>query len=59
MSFIEGKIQVMTKNILSLKEIIKYNALSEADQLFASARKNKKNGLKNAMILVRRKNKNS
>ena len=53
--FYEGKIQInKTKKFFDFeKEIIKYNDLSEADQLFASAERIEKNGLKNAMILER------
>ncbi|MDI5886768.1 transglutaminase domain-containing protein [Flavobacterium yafengii] len=53
--FYEGKIQInKTKKYFDFeKEIIKYNALSEADQLFDSAERIEKNGLKNAMILER------
>jgi hypothetical protein len=35
------------------REISKYNALSEADQLHASAQRIEKNGLKNALVLER------
>ena len=53
--FYEGKIEInKTKKYFDFeKEIIKYNALSEADQLFDSAERIEKNGLKNAMILER------
>ena len=53
--FYEGKVQInKTKKYFDFeKEIIKYNALSEADQLFDSAERIEKNGLKNAMILER------
>ncbi|RTZ00798.1 hypothetical protein EKM02_07885 [Flavobacterium sp. RSP49] len=53
--FYEGKIQSsITKNHFDFeKEINKYNALSEADQLFASAERIARNGVKNAMILER------
>ena len=53
--FYEGKIQInKTKKHFDFeKEITKYNALSQADQLFASAERIEKNGLKNAMILER------
>lgn len=53
--FYEGKIQInKTKKYFDFeKEIGKYNALSEADQLWASAERIEKNGLKNAMILER------
>ena len=53
--FYEGKIQInKNKKYFDFeKEIAKYNALSEADQLFASAERIEKNGLKNAMILER------
>lgn len=54
-AFYDGKIQSnKTKNYFDFeKEIVKYNALSEADQLVASAERIEKNGLKNAMILQR------
>ncbi|MGO4904656.1 transglutaminase domain-containing protein [Flavobacterium sp. W20_MBD1_R3] len=54
-AFYEGKIQSnKTKNYFDFeKEIDKYNALPEADKLFASAERIEKNGLKNAMILER------
>ena len=53
--FYEGKIQV---NKLKIdfdyeKEIVKYNALSEIDQLFESADRIQKNGLKNKLIVDR------
>ena len=53
--FYEGKIQInKTKKYFDFeKEITSYNAMSEADQLFASAERIEKNGLKNAMILER------
>ena len=53
--FYEGKVQInKTKKFFDFeKEITKYNDLSEADQLFASAERIEKNGLKNAMILER------
>lgn len=53
--FYEGKIQInKAKKYFDFeKEITKYNALSEVDQLFASAERIEKNGLKNAMILER------
>ncbi|MFV8370936.1 transglutaminase domain-containing protein [Flavobacterium sp. LB2P74] len=53
--FYEGKIQInkAKKHFDFEKEITKYNALSEADQLFASGERIEKNGLKNAMILER------
>ena len=53
--FYEGKIQInKNKKYFDFeKEITKYNDLSEADQLFASAERIEKNGLKNAMILER------
>ena len=53
--FYEGKIQInKNKKFFDFeKEITKYNDLSEADQLFASAERIEKNGLKNAMILER------
>ncbi|MFV8336972.1 transglutaminase domain-containing protein [Flavobacterium sp. RSP29] len=53
--FYEGKIQInKTKKYFDFeKEITKYNALPEADQLFASGERIEKNGLKNAMIMER------
>lgn len=53
--FYEGKIQInKSKKYFDFeKEIAKYNALSEADQLSASAQRIEKNGLKNDMILER------
>lgn len=53
--FYEGKIQInkSRKYFDFEKEITKYNALSEADQLFESAERIEKNGLKNALILER------
>jgi hypothetical protein len=53
--FYEGKTQInKTKKYFDFgKEITKYNALSENDQLFESAERIAKNGLKNAMILER------
>ena len=53
--FYEGKIQInKTKKYFDFeKETGKYNALSEADQLWASAERIEKNGLKNAMIFER------
>ena len=53
--FYEGKIQInKTKKYFDFeKEINKNSAMSEADQLFASAERIEKNGLKNAMILER------
>ncbi|MFV8345136.1 transglutaminase domain-containing protein [Flavobacterium sp. ZB4P13] len=53
--FYEGKIQInKAKKYFDFeKEITKFNALSEVDQLFASAERIEKNGLKNAMILER------
>lgn len=53
--FYEGKIQInKAKKYFDFeKEIIKYNSSSEIDQLFASAERIEKNGLKNAMILER------
>ncbi|MFV8365249.1 transglutaminase domain-containing protein [Flavobacterium sp. XS1P27] len=53
--FYEGKIQInKTKKYFDFeKEINKYSAMPEADQLFASAERIEKNGLKNAMILER------
>ena len=53
--FYEGKIQInKTKKYFDFdKEIIVYNALSETDQLFESAERIEKNGLKNTLILER------
>lgn len=53
--FYEGKIQInKTKKYFDFeKEIVKYNGLSEIDQLFETAERIEKNGLKNAMILER------
>ncbi|TDE31867.1 hypothetical protein E0I61_03950 [Flavobacterium ranwuense] len=53
--FYQGKIQInKAKKYFDFeKEITKYNALPEGDQLFASAERIEKNGLKNAMILER------
>ena len=53
--FYEGKIQINTsKKYFDFgKEIAKYNGLSEADQLFASAQRIEKNGLINEMISAR------
>lgn len=53
--FYEGKIQVnKSKKYFDFKkEITKQNALSEIDQLFESAARIEKNGIKNAMILER------
>jgi hypothetical protein len=53
--FYEGKIQVSkSKKYFDFeKEISKYNASSEIDQLFEAAARIEKNGLKNAMILAR------
>lgn len=53
--FYEGKIQInKTKKYFDFeKEIIEYNGLSEIDQLFETAERIEKNGLKNAMILER------
>jgi len=53
--FYEGEIQInKTKKYFDFeKEIIKYNSLFEADQLWNSAERIEKNGLKNAMILER------
>lgn len=53
--FYEGKIQINKnrKHFDFEKEIATYNALPEADQLFASAERIEKNGLKNTMILER------
>ncbi|TDE46991.1 hypothetical protein E0I26_02580 [Flavobacterium rhamnosiphilum] len=53
--FYEGKIQInKAKKYFDFeKEITKYNALSEVDQLFSSAERIEKNGLKNTMILER------
>ena len=53
--FYEGKILInKNKKYFDFeKEIAKYNDLSEADQLVASAERIEKNGLKNTMILER------
>jgi hypothetical protein len=53
--FYEGKTQVnkLKKYFNFEKEIVKYNASSEIDQLFEAAARIEKNGLKNAMILER------
>ena len=53
--FYEGKIQInKSKKYFDFeKEIAKYNGLSEADQLFASAQRIEKNGLINNMISAR------
>lgn len=53
--FYEGQIQInKAKKYFDFeKEIASYNAMSEEDQLFASAERIAKNGLKNAMILER------
>ena len=53
--FYEGKIQVnKSKKYFDFeKEIGKYNTLPETDQLFESAQRIEKNGLKNALILER------
>ena len=53
--FYEGKIQInKTKSYFDFeKEINKYYAMSEADQLFTAAERIEKNGLKNTMILER------
>ncbi|MFV8368468.1 transglutaminase domain-containing protein [Flavobacterium sp. LB2R40] len=53
--FYEGKIQMnKSKKYFDFeKEIIKYNALSEVDQLLAAADRIEKNGLKNTMIVER------
>ncbi|TDE54838.1 transglutaminase domain-containing protein [Flavobacterium sp. GT3P67] len=53
--FYEGKIQInKAKKYFDFeKEISKHNKESEVDQLFASAERIEKNGLKNAMILER------
>lgn len=53
--FYEGKIQInKTKKYFDFeKEMIRYNGLSEIDQLFETAQRIEKNGLKNAMILER------
>ena len=53
--FYEGKIQInKDKKYFDFEnEIIKYNVLSEAEQLFASVERIEKNGLKNDMILER------
>lgn len=53
--FYEGKIQVNKSNKYFdfEKEIVKYNASSEIDQLFETAARIEKNGLKSAMIVER------
>ena len=53
--FYEGKIQVSkSKKYFDFeKEIVKYNASSEIDQVFESTVRIEKNGLKNAMIVER------
>ncbi|MBC7747575.1 MAG: hypothetical protein H7Z76_03175 [Methylotenera sp.] len=53
--FYEGKVQMNTskKYFDYEREISKYNVLSEADQLHASAQRIEKNGLKNALVLER------
>lgn len=53
--FYEGQIQInKAKKYFDFeKEIASYNAMSEEDQLFVSAERIAKNGLKNAMILER------
>jgi len=53
--FYEGKVQMNTakKYFDYEREISKYNALSDADQLHASAERIEKNGLKNALVLER------
>lgn len=53
--FYEGKIQVnKSKKYFDFeKELVKYNASSEIDQVFESAARIEKNGLKNAMIVER------
>lgn len=53
--FYEGKIQInKNKKYFDFeKEITKYKAMSEVDQLYAAAERIEKNGLKNAMILKR------
>jgi hypothetical protein len=53
--FYEGNIQInKSKKCFNFeKEIVKYNALSEIDQLFETAERIQKNGLKNTMIVER------
>ena len=53
--FYEGKIQAnKSKKYFDFeKEIVKYNNLSQTDQLFESAQRIEKNGLKNALIVER------
>ena len=53
--FYEGKIQVnKSKKYFDFeREIAKYNNLSQTDQLFESAQRIEKNGLKNALIIER------
>lgn len=53
--FYEGKVQMNTskKYFDYEREISKYNALSEVNQLHASAQRIEKNGLKNALVLER------
>ncbi|MGO4817583.1 transglutaminase domain-containing protein [Flavobacterium sp. W22_SRS_FP1] len=53
--FYEGKTQLnkLKKYFDFEKEIIRYNASSEIDQLFETAARIEKNGLKNAMIIAR------
>jgi hypothetical protein len=53
--FYEGKTQInKSKKYFDFdKEIVKYNALSEIDQLFETGERIRTNGLKNAMILER------
>ncbi len=53
--FYEGKIQInKTKKYFDFeKEITSYNQMSEEDQLYESADRIAKNGLKNAMIVAR------
>ena len=53
--FYEGKIQVnKSKKYFDFeREIVRYNNLSQTDQLFESAQRIERNGLKNALILER------
>ena len=53
--FYEGKVQInKSKKYFDFdKEIARYNSLPETDQLFESAQRIEKNGLKNAMIVER------
>lgn len=53
--FYAGKVQINTskKYFDFEREISKYNAMSETDQLYAAAERIEKNGLKNALVLER------